>query len=203
MSEHGLRIITDPRWIVVLPGQDVVSEVAQQLGVEASNAEESPENAVAGSITAVLQESLDDGAWWASALAIAEGDAVVLVRAALEWTGPADEDITANDIYDVLSHDAQDSDYATQLDLVSTPLGTAVAHRQVIVFDDGSLGDYLGFSIPYAGGVLSLRTFSTATGWLEFFAPMVESMLLSLLPDSDAAFGQVALLSYELAGDDR
>lgn len=206
MNEHGLRIISDPRWVVALPGQDVAAEVTRQMGVVGAE-DVSDGSSVQEAVVGVLQGAIDDNAWWAAALVLDEGGDAIVVRSSLEWAGASDagssdDSMTADTIYDMLAEDSRDADYVTHLDLVSTRLGTAVRHQMIVPYGDGTLGDYLGFSLPYAGGVLAMRTFSTATGWIDFFAPMVDSMLLSLIPDEDRSFGDVTLVSYVAAMSD-
>lgn len=200
MIEHGLRIISDPRWVVALPGQDVAAEARRQIGADTIGEDAANVDLVAA-VSSMLQSALDDGAWWTAALVLAEGPSAVVVRTTLEWSGAADTPVTANEIFDVLIDDSRDADYEAFLALVTTQLGVGVRHQQVLAYSDGTLGDYLGFSIPYASGVLTMQTFSTRTGWAEAFGPMVEAMLLSLAPDAARSFGEVTLLAYVLACD--
>ncbi|MCW2749867.1 MAG: hypothetical protein JWR83_977 [Aeromicrobium sp.] len=202
MSGHGLRIVSDPRWIVAIAGQDVAAEVALQIGAEAvANTAEGASFLAAAA--GVLEEAFVGDAWWAGALIFEEGGEAVVVRSTLSWSGPAEESLTAQDIFDVLTADSRDSEYVSELGLIETQLGLAVRHRQVLVYGDGSVGDYIGYSIPYANGVLAMQTFSTAIGWASFFGPMVEAMVLSLAPDAQNAFGEVSLLAYVAAGEER
>lgn len=198
MNEQGLRIIVDPRWIVAVPGNDISDEVATQLGTDRRDPDASH---LADMIAGVLQSALDGQTWWAAAWAMSEGDELVVVRASLEWSGPADEPVTADDIYDVLSLDARTADHLVELTVVDSRLGAAVRHRQILVYSDGVVGDYLGFSVPFAGGVLSMRAFSTATGWAGLFGPMVEEMFLSLRPDPESAPGTVTMVAFVTVGE--
>lgn len=202
MSGHGLRIVSDPRWIVAIAGQDVATEVGLQIGAEAvANTAEGAGflEAAAG----VLEQALVDDAWWAGALIFEEGGDAVVVRSTLGWSGPAEEPLTAHDIFDVLTADSRDSEYSSELGLIETQLGLAVRHQEVLVYGDGTVGDYVGYSIPYANGVLAMQTFSTATGWVSFFGPMVEAMVLSLAPDAQNAFGDVTLIAFVAAAGER
>lgn len=200
MNEHGLRIVVDPRWVVAVPGNDVVAEVARQFGTDDADANDQSIE-VARTSSSVLQTAIDDGVWWAGVLAIGEGDEVVIVRATLDWSGPAEEPISAQDIFDVVSVEGRDADQIVEIELIQSQLGEAVRHRQVLIYSDGNVGDYLGFSCPYDGGVLAMRVFSTVSGWASVFSPMIEAMFLSIRSDTDVPPGVVQMVSFELAGE--
>lgn len=200
MQTCGLSLTIDPRWIVAVPeNADVSAEVARQLGEPPTNFEAEQWTALTGDVAVMLTRALEAGAWWSGIFLAQENDGEYLLARAVIEHEQLDEAAGLDQIYEELIAIHREDDYQAVISIIETRLGRAVSHRQVIDFDEETVGEYRGYHIPVDGGIVRVQAFSSGVGWAEVWGSSLESMVLTLRWSDEIPAAQVGMQMYVLA----
>jgi hypothetical protein len=206
VNEVGLSMVVDPRWIVAVPENvDVAAEVARQLGPVPEGVEVDDWATLAAAVTSMLRSALDAGVRWSGVwFAVDQRGTLVLTRATLAVAAMAttvDGPLSVQQLFDETIVEHRDDDERAEIGMISTSLGTAVAHRQVVVVGDAGedralVGDHAGFAWVADGCIVDLRAFCSEVGWAGVWYPQLEAMAQTLRVDPDASPTTLTMVAY-------